>query len=248
MGFFDNIKEQVNDALFPRRCPLCGAVIHQNERICSRCSKDVEFIRRPICRICGRPLYTCSCQRQKYAFVRNVSPLVYTRAAKRGIRRMKFDNSPSSSTYFGKLMANTVNMEYISLGISFDCVMAVPMHPDDYRARGYNQAALLAKVVADELEIPHFVKILIKYRKNSAQHTLSYQERRRNIDGVFRVTRPEAVANRTILLCDDVTTSGSTLNECAKVLMDAGAKAVYCVTATVAVMSEMPAIKSASFM
>lgn len=247
MGMFDQIKENVNDILFPRRCPLCGAVINRNERVCSKCSRDVEFIRRPICRICGRPLYTCNCRNGKYAFVRNVSPLVYTRAAKKGIHRLKFNNSPASSTYFGKLMAHVVKTEYLSLGIRFDCVMGVPMHPDEYRSRGYNQAELLAKAVAEDIEVPRFVKVLVKYRRNSAQHTLSYIERQRNIQGVFRVARPEAIVGRTILLCDDVTTSGSTLDECARTLLKAGAKAVYCVTATVAVMSEMPAIKAAAF-
>jgi ComF family protein len=207
----------------------------------------VEFIHRPICRICGRPLYTCNCRKGKYAFVRNVSPLIYTKAAKKGIHRLKFNNSPASSVYFGKLMANAVRAEYLSLGIRFDCVIGVPMHPDELRVRGYNQANLLAKTVAEDIEVPHFVKVLVKYRKNSAQHTLSYIERQRNIRGVFRVTRPEAVVGRTILLCDDVTTSGSTLDECARVLLDAGARAVYCVTATVAVLSEMPAIKAAAF-
>lgn len=247
MGMLEQFKETVTDMLFPRRCPLCGVVIYRNERICSRCSKDVEFIRRPICRTCGRPLYTCSCGRERYAFVRNVSPLVYTKAAKRGIHRMKFNNAPSSAAYFGKLMANVVRTEYLDLGIDFDCVIGVPMYSDDYRRRGYNQASLLAKTVAEEIEVPHYVHVLVKHQKNNAQHTLSYQERKRNIQGVFRVARPEAVRDCVVLLCDDVTTSGSTLNECALTLLDAGAKAVYCVTATVAVLSEMPAIKAAAF-
>ena len=247
MGMLNELKENMGDLLFPRRCPLCGAVINRNERICSKCSKDVEFIRRPICRICGRPLYSCSCRRGDFAFVRNVSPLVYTKAAKRGIHRMKFNNAPSSCTYFGKLMANVVLSEYIDIGIDFDCVIGVPMYAEDYRRRGYNQATLLAKTVAEEIEVPHYVNVLVKYRKNRPQHTLSFQERQSNIRGVYRVARPEAVRGCVVLLCDDVTTSGSTLNECAEILLDAGARAVYCVTATVAVMSEMPAIKAAAF-
>ena len=160
MGMLNELKENMGDLLFPRRCPLCGAVINRNERICSKCSKDVEFIRRPICRICGRPLYSCSCRRGDFAFVRNVSPLVYTKAAKRGIHRMKFNNAPSSCTYFGKLMANVVLSEYIDIGIDFDCVIGVPMYSEDYRHRGYNQATLLAKTVAEEIEVPHYVNAL----------------------------------------------------------------------------------------
>lgn len=247
MGILNQLKESVVEILFPRRCPLCGAVINRNERICSRCSKDVEFIRRPICRICGRPLYTCTCIRGQYVFVRNVSPLVYTRAAKRGIHRMKFNNSPSSCTYFGKLMASVVRTEYLDIGINFDCVIGVPMYADDYRNRGYNQANLLAKTVAQEIELPYYADVLVKYKKNHAQHTLSYKERQINIQGVFRVERPDDICGCVVLLCDDVTTSGSTLNECALTLLNAGAKAVYCVTATVSVLSEMPAIKAAAF-
>lgn len=241
------IKEAAADLFFPRRCPLCGALIQHNERICSRCAKDMEFIRRPVCGKCGRPSGTCGCGRERFAFTRNVSPLVYTRAAKRGIHRMKFRNVPSACRYFGLLMANVVRLEYLDADLRFDCVIGVPMYPEEQRERGYNQANLLAETVASELELPYSARVLVKYRRNHRQHTLSLTERRKNIKDVFRVARPEAVEGKTVLLCDDVTTSGSTLNECALILLNAGAKAVYCVTATVAVLSEMPPIKAAAF-
>lgn len=247
MALLERIKEKVAEAVYPRRCPLCGAVINSNERICSRCSKDVEFIRRPICRICGRPLYTCQCRKGETAYVRNVSPLVYTKAAKRGIHRMKFNNAPASCTYFGKLMANSVRAEYLESGVRFDCVIAVPMYRADFAARGFNQAQLLARTVADEIEVPLLNKVLIKTFRTHPQHTLSFQERTRNLRGAFRVTDPTQIRGKVILLCDDVTTSGCTLNECSYTLMEAGARAVYCVTATISVASEMPAIKAAAF-
>ena len=126
-------------------------------------------------------------------------------------------------------------------------MIGVPMHRDDFLTRGYNQAVLLAKTVAEDIEAPLLNKVLIKKIRNKPQHTLSFLERRRNIRGIFSVTRPELIRGKTVLLCDDVTTSGCTLNECAATLLEAGARAVYCVTATVAVMSEMPAIKAAAF-
>ena len=162
MGMLDRIKEKIAETVYPRRCPLCGAVINSNERICSRCSKDIEFIRRPICRICGRPLYSCHCRKGDYVFVRNVSPLVYTKSAKKGIHRMKFNNSPYSCTYFGKLMANVVRSEYLDCGVRFDCVIGVPMFREDFLTRGYNQAVLLAKTVSEDLELPLLSKVLIK--------------------------------------------------------------------------------------
>ena len=245
MGFIRQIKETAVELFFPRRCPLCGALIQYNERICSRCAKDMVFIRRPICRKCGRPLGTCDCGRERYAYTRNVSPLIYTRAARRGIHRMKFRNVPSSCRYFGKLMACVVRSEYLDADIRIDCVIGVPMHPEEQRKRGYNQANLLAETVASELELPYLNRVLVKYRRNQKQHMLSLVERRKNIKDVFRVARPEAVAGKTVLLCDDVTTSGSTINECTLMLLNAGAKEVYCVTATVAVLSEMPPMQTA---
>lgn len=237
MNFFKQCKEAALDLLFPRRCPLCGVVLRSNERICGRCAKDMTFIRRPICQRCGRPSGSCFCHLERFAFTRNVSPLLYTRAARRGIHRMKFSHVLSASVYFGRLMAGAARMEYADAGILFDAVIGVPMHPQDYHARGYNQADLLARTVADELRLPLVKRALVKYRRTSAQHTLSWRERRTNIKDVFRVSNPDAVRGKTILLCDDVMTTGSTLNECALTLLDAGAREIYCVTATVAMLS-----------
>ena len=80
MEMLKRMMEKFAETIYPRRCPLCGSIVNRNERICSKCSKEIEFIRRPICRICGRPLYSCSCRKGDYVFVRNVSPLVYTKA------------------------------------------------------------------------------------------------------------------------------------------------------------------------
>ena len=247
MGMLERIKERVAEAVYPRRCPLCGSTLNRNERICSKCSRDVRFINRPVCRLCGRPLYTCSCRKGDYAFIRNVSPLVYTKSAKKGIHRMKFSDSPYSCVYFGKLMANSVRLEYLDSGVRIDCVIGVPMHKDEVMVRGYNQAILLARTVADEIGVPLLNRILIKTTRTHPQHTLPFSERRKNISGVFAVSAPEMIRGKTVLLCDDVATSGSTLNECARTLLNAGAKAVFCVTATISIASEMPAIKAAGF-
>ena len=241
--------ENLLNLIFPPRCPMCGELLCHGEHICSRCINETEFICHPICRQCGRPLGRCRCGTEffPFFFTRNISPLIYSKAARNGIHRMKFHNSPSSCAYFGKLMALAVRTEYLDAGIPIDCVMGVPMYSEDERRRGYNQANLLAKTVASELRLPYLSRVLIKYQKNQRQHTLSYAERQKNIKNVFCVVHTEKIDGKTVLLCDDVTTSGNTLNECTLTLLEAGARAVYCVTATVAVVSEMPAIKAAAF-
>lgn len=237
MGLLKQLQACLLDLVFPSRCPLCGDLLYDHQSLCRQCAHDVEFICHPICRQCGRPLGSCHCGEATYAFTRNVSPLLYTNAARRGIHRMKFRNSPSSCAYFGKLMALAVRTEYLDAGIPIDCVMGVPMYSEDERRRGYNQANLLAKTVASELRLPYLSRVLIKYQKNQRQHTLSYAERQKNIKNVFCVVHTEKIDGKTVLLCDDVTTSGGTLNECARILLEAGAREVYCVTATAAVKS-----------
>ena len=227
MGLLKQLQACLLDLVFPSRCPLCGDLLYDHQSLCRQCAHDVEFICHPICRQCGRPLGSCHCGEATYAFTRNVSPLLYTNAARRGIHRMKFRNVPSSCRYFGKLMACVVRSEYLDADIRIDCVIGVPMHKDDYLTRGYNQAVLL----------PYLSRVLIKYQKNQRQHTLSYAERQKNIKNVFCVVHTEKIDGKTVLLCDDVTTSGGTLNECARILLEAGAREVYCVTATAAVKS-----------
>lgn len=243
MSFFDRVKETALSGMFPRKCPLCGALLLPNERICGKCSDELEFIYAPVCRRCGRPVFDCGCEEESFRFERCVSPFVYTKSVRSGIHRLKFRNSPSSAVFFGKMMAATVRREYDDYSINV--VTSVPLHPNDRKRRGYNQAALLARHMAQELELPSNSGILIKSRQNNTQHTLSRQERVRNVSGVFEVARPYLIQNRTVLLCDDIITTGSTLSECAGALLDAGAKRVLCVTAAAVCGSHQGNIKRA---
>ena len=243
MGFFDKAVNAVSDSLFPRRCPLCGVPLLARERICGDCSDDLVFIYPPLCRRCGRPRFDCSCGSYEYHFDRSVSPFVYTKSVRNGIHRFKFRNAPTNAGFFGRLMASCVKREYADEHI--DVIVCVPMHPADKAHRGYNQSALLAKVIAEETDIRFSPAILTKTVRNSTQHSLSKTERVRNVDGVYKVTRPELVYRKTVLLCDDIFTTGSTLNECARVLLEAGAQRVVCVTAAVVCGSAQGNIKKA---
>lgn len=241
MGKWDNIKESVLDKLFPRKCPLCGTLLLPNERICGKCSDNVVYIYPPICQRCGRPIFDCSCREGEFAFSRCISPFVYTKSIRNGIHRFKFRNVPEAADFFGLFMAAAIQREYGD--IHFDIVLGVPMHPSDIRHRGYNQADLLARSVSQRLDVPLGSRVLIKSVHTHAQHTLSRAERRRNVSGVFTVAKSYLVAGRTILLCDDILTTGSTLDACANELLKAGARSVYCVTAAAVVGSQEKNIK-----
>lgn len=237
------VKDTATNLFFPRRCPLCGSFLAPAERICAKCADNIEYIERPICNRCGKPIFDCDCVSGQFCFERCVSPLVYTKAARSGIHRLKFDKKASSAVFFSRLMSLAVSREYGNYNIHI--VTSVPLHREAEIQRGYNQSALLASGIAQELGLNVNNKILHKYEKNSLQHTLTRQERVKNVTDVYEVIRPDLVRNRTVLLCDDVMTTGSTLNECARVLLEAGAARVLCVAACSVCGSRQGGVKKA---
>ena len=241
MSFWSDMKENAVNAFFPRRCPLCGTVLMPYERICGKCSDNLVYLNPPVCRVCGRPVLDCACDGTNHWFERCVSPFDYTKAARAGLHRLKFHNSPGSAVFFGRFMAETVSREYQSLGVGV--VTCVPMHYADQRRRGYNQAALLATSVGETLELPVYNNIIAKTVLTNVQHSLTRTDRRDNVHGAFEVTRPYLVTGKTVLLCDDIITTGATLDECSRVLLEAGAKRVVCVTAAAVVASSQRNVK-----
>ncbi len=241
MGILDNIKNSFMQAVLPRKCPLCGKIIAANERICGNCSDTLVTVRTPICRVCGREMFQCICEYEEFHFDRCVSPFVYTRSARTGVKRLKYKNSTETADFFGRRMALIVSQEFKRFDI--DVVTGVPMHASDLQERGYNHAALLGRSVAKTLGLRYSSNLLTKPKAIQKQHTLNRTDRKTNVSGAYKVSRPETVQGMTVLLCDDVTTTGSTLSECARALKAAGAKRVLCVTATAVHNSYMTAAK-----
>lgn len=110
-----------------------------------------------------------------------------------------------------------------------DCLVYVPLHPRRLRERGYNQAALITEGLTKEIRLPILTGALVRSRMTEAQTKLGARERQRNVAGAFSA-RPQAVDGRSIMLVDDVCTTGSTLQACADALRAAGADQVYAMT------------------
>jgi ComF family protein len=151
--------------------------------------------------------------------------------AQTGIYTLKSPGYRVTVDGFADEMVEMVRREYG--GIAFDCVTAVPMHKRECRERGFNQAQRLAQAVALRLRLP-YETLLTKITVTAPQKTLTAVERSGNLLGVFDVCGD--VSGKTILLVDDVITTGATLNECAKMLKLFGAHEVYAVTAAAAVL------------
>ena len=116
--------------------------------------------------------------------------------------------------------------------ISFDCVTDVPLHRKSLRKRGFNQSQLLAKDLALKLNL-EYKSILKKVVDNNIQHKESAKNRKMNVYGAYDLKKGVNVDGKTILLVDDIKTTGATLNECAKMLLLGGAEEVYAITYSV---------------
>ncbi len=149
----------------------------------------------------------------------------YRDGAAWAIRQMKFHNRPAIARRLAVYLA-----EALPEALPVDAIVPIPMRPAAIRKRGYNQAALLARFLSEEIGVP-WAPLLIKSRKTRPQHTLNARERRANLSGAYRLAEGADVRGKVLLLCDDVTTTGSTLREAANVLLRNGAAEVHAVTA-----------------
>ena len=229
------LKEKILNIFFPRdiKCLVCKEELSHNTlySICDECMDSLPFIRGKICLRCGQPLgseanYCLRCKNNKSEFKANRSVFVYRGAIRKLIKNLKYDNMK----YLAKTFSNFICSEIMNYSVQFDMVVPVPLSDRRRKVRGYNQAYLLCASIKDKLHLNVREDVLIKVKHTPSQAYLSVEDRRKNLEDSFKVTDKSLVKGKTILVVDDIYTTGSTMNECAKTLRKAGAKEVYCVT------------------
>lgn len=221
-----NLFDRLLSILYPPRCVCCGAVLPAGEELCEACAASAARIKPPVCLLCGCNLEDCEPRHRKTAYKGITAPFYYEGEVREGVHRFKFRDKPQSAAFFAREMAESVRKHMP--GIPFDRIVCVPMLPAKEKERGYNQSALLARELAGLLGVPADCHALRKCFDTPAQHECKGAQRRGNVFGVFEVPRPDLMQGKTVLLCDDVKTTGATLDECAKMLKLTGAKDVYC--------------------
>lgn len=215
--------------LYPPRCACCNRVVAHNERLCATCADKLPRIEGRLCGACGRAAELCG-ENHRFEFVQCIAPFYYLEPVRQGIHGLKFEGRKSACAYFGVEMADAVRKRLA--GIAFDLVTCVPLSHKRERERGYNQASLLARQTAEFLRLPFEPQALSKLYDNKPQHRLSRAERRGNVLGVYEADA-QRIQGKRILLVDDIETTGSTLNECAKMLKLRGADVVYALVACI---------------
>lgn len=213
--------------LFPDdiKCIVCGREMRPNRYgLCEKCKLEIND---NFCLRCGRHKigigdYCDECSEQSLHFDEARSAVNYDGNAKRLIYRLKYGNA--------KYLANTLSQYLLDVLLLSDwqaeCITYVPMHKSRQRKRGYNQAELLARALAERIDLP-CKNLLEKSVKTPNQAKLNRAARLENLKDSFSaiVTPPDHV-----ILVDDVMTTGSTADECSRVLKRAGAKVVYVLT------------------
>ncbi len=214
-------------SLFPKHCAYCDRLIPGDKTTCSKCLKTLPRIEGKICPKCGIEKSRCNCKGRENYYETIAAQFYYEGNVRRGIHIYKFRHSVQNAEAFSAEMANTIKDKYSNIKI--DYITAVPSTKHSLKKRGYDQVDILADKTAALAGLEYKPQVLSKIYETDIQHGLSAIMRRGNLAGVFDVNNPADVEGKTILLCDDISTSGETLNECAKMLWLYGADKIYCI-------------------
>lgn len=215
--------KRIGDFFFTRRCSICGEVVELDDTLCSSCN-SVKRIELPRCQYCGVAKERCSCKKNKNEYTRIAAPFYYEDSIAKAVNRCKNSNMPFLAKEFARQMLSCIKQEYSD--IEFDYITFIPMSNIDLLKRGFNQSELIAKELSDLAGV-ECRALLKKIRRTKPQKEQSAKDRLVNVYGAFDLTDREAVKDKTVLIVDDVKTTGSTLNECSKMLKIYGAKAIY---------------------
>lgn len=221
------LKRGLLSILFPERCACCGRVVPPLTGCCAACRQELSLVLPPVCGNCGASREDCTCRQRRRHFDACVVPFYYEGPVKRGILRLKEQDDPQIAEFFAAYMAQVVRREYGSL--RFDWIIPVPLTRARRKERGFNQSERLARALSRELTVP-VSTALCKVAETRPQKELPALERSGNLLGAFEVEGADLTGAR-ILLTDDLITTGSTLDECAKMLKLYGASEVCVVTA-----------------
>lgn len=224
--------ETLAAAFYPNRCAGCGKVISLEEYWCDECKTNIHEISAPVCLKCGMNIKDCYCTHAKALnWTAAVAPFYFEGAVRNAIYRFKFRNHPELSEMFAKEMYRVMQERIPDK--KFDLIACVPMTKKRKAEREYNQSELLSEELSKISGISFSPELLIKIRETETQHSLSANRRAGNVFGAYKVSSEISIAGKTVLLCDDIKTTGSTLAECSRMLCLAGAKEVFCVCAAI---------------
>ncbi len=225
------MKEKLMELVFPPRCAVCGEVLALGERkgfLCHKCEGNIPFIPKNICPHCGGETDTsgfCDFCLKPFAFETACAAFPYEKV-RQAIHLFKYEGGKQLGEGLGELLADYLLQYHEELLVKTDIILSVPLHPKKEKRRGFNQTHIFCQKISEKTGLVFRKDGLRRKRDTAAQSTLrTPEERRQNLKDAFEAALD--VSGKGILLVDDIFTTGSTCNECAKALYRAGAKEVH---------------------
>lgn len=226
------IIEKILDWMYPRRCVFCDSLLAKREKyLCQRCCKKIpQNIKEPRCKKCGKQLqimeqeYCYDCMHFSHMYDYGMGLFLYQDPLKSALMRFKFNGRKEYGKFLGNLM--------VRYGGSFiqqiqpQVIIPVPVHRRKLYTRGYNQAEVLAREISRGFSIPIRTDLVLRKKFTMAQKELNKKERKKNLEKAFMVKK-EAGEYRSILIVDDIYTTGSTIHAIGKQLKAQGVRHVY---------------------
>jgi competence protein ComFC len=223
-GWLKQLQNEVIKFVFPGVCIGCGKF---SDFICIDCARKLPRLLPPLCQKCGKPepsaQYCPECWKKQSGIDGIRSVFIFEGIIRTAIHELKYYNLRSISGLLGEYMASY----YTENNMGGDFILAVPLHAGRFRERGYNQSELLAEKLSVLTGVPVLNGAVARVIDNKPQaRTVSIEERRRNVEDVFKC-EDGSVYGKEVIIVDDVCTSGATLEACAKALTKAGAKRIF---------------------
>ena len=228
------IKNILLDLFFPSRCAICDDIVTERGSVCSKCAPKVRFLTDPVCMVCGKKVeegkvYCYDCTRKKHAFIRNYAVFVYA-DIRESLYRFKYNGRAEYAEYYAKAAYRCLGRQLSGLGAQ--ALVPIPLHPSKKRKRGYNQAEEFASELSKLSGIPVYMDLVKRKKKTKPLKTLNVSERQNNLKKAFLFMQNDVKLD-TIILIDDIYTTGATLDAVAAVCHEAGIARVYGLTVAV---------------
>ncbi|MBI5417977.1 ComF family protein [Candidatus Poribacteria bacterium] len=235
---FNSFFSDLLDFMFPRTCINCKNIIKKDYiglNLCNICYNQIKEIKPPFCKICGNPFNLrieydriCNnCNDSKPHYNVLCGAVEYNEITSALVYAFKYYKKYFLASDMAWVMFNSIQKNIFELDLkNVDCIIPVPLFSRKKRERGFNQSELLAKYFSEISGIPLNNNILYRTLDTVSQSSLDENTRRKNVKNAFRIDIKQSIKNKKILLIDDVSTTGATINECSRVLKKGGCEEV----------------------